>query len=282
MPALCLFLVCVTLLSGGVILAQNAHGGAAGQSKPRRSEFNTREFLGLGRAPDPISAARGAQLYAANCAFCHGEKANGAEGPDLVRSRVVLHDEQGELVGPVVHQGRVNVGMPAFPAWNDQQLKDVAEFLHMRVEQSANRGLYTLRSVITGDAQAGEAYFRGAGKCIECHSATNDLAHIGSRYEPAELQQRFLYPVDKDESRTVTAPNVRITFASGQVVSGKLRRLDDFDVAIVGTDGAYQSYAIEKGVQVSVEDKLLRHRLLLDQYSDRDMHDLTAYLATLK
>src|SRR5579883_568975 len=68
----------------------------------RGGRGGTREFLGLGPPPDAAAAARGEKLFAPNCAFCHGEKARGASGPNLVRSAVVLHDEKGELVGPLI------------------------------------------------------------------------------------------------------------------------------------------------------------------------------------
>ena len=106
----------------------------------QRGGQGTREFLGLGTPPDPVAAERGEKLYAPNCAFCHGAKANGAEGPDLVRSALVLHDEKGDLIGPLILQGRADRGMPAFPAMTAAQAADIAQFLHMRVELAANRG----------------------------------------------------------------------------------------------------------------------------------------------
>ncbi len=248
----------------------------------RRSRGDTRDFLGLGRAPDAAAAARGEKLYTPNCAFCHGARANGAEAPDLVRSTVVLHDDKGEMVGPVVHQGRPERGMPAFPAFTEAQLSDIAEFLHMRVEQSANRGLYQIKDVLTGNAKAGEAYFNGAGKCAGCHSVTGDLAHIGSKLQPADLQQTFLYPGARFDSASNRVPHVTVTLPSGQTLAGNLKRLDDFSVSFYDASGEYHSMEITHGTKVEVEDKLAAHRRLLDQYSDADMHNLTAYLSTLK
>jgi mono/diheme cytochrome c family protein len=100
-----------------------------------------RDFLGLGAAPDAAAAERGGKLYAPNCAFCHGEKATGADGPDLVRSPLVLHDEKGDLIGPVLLKGRADKGMPAFAALTADQVRDISEFLHLKVELAANRGL---------------------------------------------------------------------------------------------------------------------------------------------
>ncbi|MGH7249250.1 MAG: c-type cytochrome, partial [Pseudomonadota bacterium] len=246
----------------------------------------TREFLGLGPPPDPAAAARGEKIYSANCAFCHGAKAYGAEGPDLIRSTVVLHDEKGELIGQVVLKGRPEKGMPSFPSFTEAQISDIAAFLHLRVEMAANRGLYKVENVVVGDAKAGEAYFNGAGRCNTCHSPTGDLAHIATKFSPADLQARFLYPSSSGRfgsgGGTRPAPTeVTVTLASGQSIAGTLKRLDDFDVSLYDSAGVYHSWPRER-VKVEVQDPLAAHRELLDKYTDTDMHNLLAYLVTLK
>ena len=70
--------------------------------------IRTREFLGLGRMPDARMAAEGGKIFAPTCGFCHGADARGASGPDLLRSPVVLDDNQGELIGPT-EIGRAHV-----------------------------------------------------------------------------------------------------------------------------------------------------------------------------
>jgi cytochrome c oxidase cbb3-type subunit III len=242
-------------------------------SKTRR--LTTREFLGLGREPDAESAARGGKLYAPTCGFCHGIAARGAEGPDLVRSRLVLHDDKGELIGPLIHAGRPGTAMPGFPAFTEAQLRDLAEFLHMQVELAVNRGKYQVLNIVTGNRNAGEAYFNGAGQCTTCHSVSRDLAHVASRYEPADLQQALLYP-------SVESTKVTVTMPDGKALTGTIKHLDDFYVSFYDAAGEYQSVSLDKGVKVEVEDKLKFHRSMLDRYTDAQMHDLTAYLVTLK
>ncbi len=165
-----------------------------GQTQNPRG-VRTHDFLGLGPAPDPVSAARGEKLFAPNCAFCHGAKANGGDtGPDLIRSALVLHDQKGELIGPVILKGRPDRGMPAFTNLTESDVVDLAAFLHMRIELAANRGLYQVLNVVTGNAKAGQAYFEGAGRCHNCHSPSGDLAHVAAKFSPADLQAQFLYP----------------------------------------------------------------------------------------
>jgi len=258
------------------VAGQGRGGRGAGES--------TREFLGLGRAPDPAVAARGEKLYASNCEFCHGPEARGAEGPNLRRSEVVLHDDKGELIGPVVLKGRPDAGMPAMPSLTPVQIAEIAEYLHLQVEKAANRGLYGTifsdRNIVTGDAKAGEAYFNGAGGCKNCHSVTGDLAHVASRYQAVNLQNRWLWP-GGGRGAGGGATQATITLPSGEKVTGTIKRLDDFDVSIHDSTGAYRSWPRDR-VKVEVSDPLAAHREGLDKYTDADVHNVTAYLVTLK
>ena len=151
-------------------------------------------FWGLAASRMPRRLAEGAKLFGPACAFCHGADARGGTGPDLLRSSTVLDDDQGELVGAVVRKGIPDKGMPAFPAFTDEQLRDLAEFLHLQVYLAANRGTYEIQNIVTGNPKAGEAYFNGEGKCNTCHSPAGDLAHIGSKLRAPDLQQALLYP----------------------------------------------------------------------------------------
>ena len=241
----------------------------------RRS--NIREFLGLGAAPDPAAAERGAPLFAANCAFCHGANARGGTvGPNLLRSIVVLHDEGGKDIGAYLLKGNPEKGMPAFSQLSDAQRHDLAQFLHMQVELAANRGTYKRGNVVTGDPKRGEAFFNGEGRCSTCHSLTGDLAAVRSKLAPDQIQARFLWPggggfgTQRERTATVTLPG-------GRKVTGRLKRLDDFHVSLHDEQGTFYSYP-RSAVQVEVEDRLAAHRELLGKYTDQIMHDLTAYL----
>ena len=263
-----------------LLLALSASAPSHAQEPQSQQEdskaVSTRTFLGLGRMPDAKVAAEGAKVFSATCGFCHGADARGASGPDLLRSAIVLDDNQGELIGQTVHQGRPAKGMPAFPSLTDEQIREIAEYLHLQVELAANRGTYKPINVVTGDAKAGEAYFNGAGKCNTCHSVSGDLAHIGTKMSPSDLQQEFLYPAKPSTTK------VTVTLKDGTRVTGTLKHLDDFYVALNDAEGNYHSIPLDKGVSVDVEDKLRFHRQMLDSYTNQQMHDLTAYLVTLK
>src|SRR5204863_1503970 len=77
---------------------------------------------------DPAAIDRGKALYGVNCQFCHGADTRGGDGgPSLLRSGLVLEDQKGELIAPVVRAGRP--GMPKFTL-TDEQIADVAAFVH--------------------------------------------------------------------------------------------------------------------------------------------------------
>jgi mono/diheme cytochrome c family protein len=254
-------------------------GGQGGRGGRGGRGGTTREFLGLGPAPDEAAAKKGEPLYKQSCATCHGENARGAQGPNLVRSVVVLHDEKGEEIGPVIKNGRPQSGMPGFPAFSQDDLNNISQYLHLQVELAANRGTYgatygTLRNQTSGDAGKGEAFFKTS--CTSCHSATGDLARIGAKFTQATaLQSRFLWPATPGpETATVTTP-------SGQKITGTIRRLSDFEVSLTDANGEYHSWPRDR-VTVQIEEKLAGHRALLPKYTDADIHNLTAYLVTLK
>lgn len=232
---------------------------------------------------DPMAAdnvQRGARAYAANCSFCHGPTAKGALGPSLIDSALVRHDHEGDQIAPLLHQGRAEKGMPAFPTLTADQVSDVVAFLHARIvftdsrETEGPRGGYQKQQLLTGNAKAGEAYFHGTGQCSQCHSAKGDLAGVATKYQPTELEGRILYPRGKASTATVT-------LRDGSRHAGKLVHSDPFYVAIEDAEGKYHSWSVSN-VTVVVNDPLETHRKLLAIYTNKDVHDLFAYLETLK
>ncbi|MBV9081229.1 MAG: c-type cytochrome [Acidobacteriaceae bacterium] len=243
---------------------------------------------GLGAGPaegygpqEPAAIARGKQTFVSRCAFCHGANATGGEGgPDLIRSTLVLKDRLGSTIAPVVQNGRG--GMPRFDLTNDQ-IGDISQFLHSKMAEKTSRGRDSTVNIVTGNAKAGEAYFNGPGTCSTCHSVTGDLAHIASKYEPRILQGRMIYP---NSPRGASAPGnikVTVTDASGASYSGTLEHLDDFTVSLRDAEGEYHSWnRTENNPKIEIRDPRAAHQELMEKFTDDDMHNVLAYLETLK
>lgn len=269
--------VLVVLSIAGSFAAEGPPPGAA-----RRNSLESHDF---DRPPDdPASIARGKQVFSVNCSFCHGSDGRGGEGgPNLLRSPLVLNDQKGEIIAAVVLNGRIEKGMPKFSLPRDS-ITDIAAYLHsIKVSRMSN---FNPRMVLVGNAAAGKAYFNGKGGCAKCHSVKKDLAGIGAM-DPKTLQDAIFAggttgllgaPAADATPRTVT-----ITFPTGEIVRGKLISLDDFVVVLNDADGQRRSIRRDGDVpRVEVVNPRQPHLDMIRQWEDRDLHNVTAYLETLK
>ncbi len=244
-------------------------------SGPPRGAQAVREFLGLGPPPDPAAAKRGAPIFAANCAFCHGPQARGAEGPSLIYSELVLKDAHGSTVAEFLKAGRPEKGMPSFATLSDEQRKDIAEFLHQQVEDVANRGTYEIKNIVLGNPKKGASYV--AAHCLSCHSVSGDLKGLGAKWRPADLQRYWIMP-PRTPARAITAT----VHDSQHTWEGHLQQIDDFRVSLVDKSG--QLVVVERNAAVTVElqDPLAPHVAMIGNLKDPDMINVTAYLESLK
>ena len=226
----------------------------------------------------PALVEAGKEQFTQACAFCHGrDAAGGEEGPDLTRSKLVTDDVNGNLIGPVVRNGRADHGMPAFNV-SQKELDSLTAFIHtqksfMESQKGGRRGV-DVSDLQTGNLAAGKVYFNGTGKCYTCHSSTGDLGGIAKRFEGLKLMERLLYPKGAKATATVTMP-------SGEIATGTVSYRDEFSIAITEKSGRHRSWFTDL-VKVSISDPAQAHVDLLAKYSDDDIHNLMAYLQTLK
>jgi cytochrome c oxidase cbb3-type subunit 3 len=264
----------VPILSGGVILQVHA---APLRSAGQESKGGPPLAAPATNQPTPAQAAAGVQLFRQNCAFCHGRDAMGGEGgPDLTQSKLLLGDTTGDKIASVIRQGRPNTPMPAFN-FSREQIASLVAFIRTQVQAAAKhaggrRGV-TIADLQTGSVAAGKAYFYGAGGCSKCHSPTGDLAGVATRYQGLQLEERMLYPRGAKSTLTVTLP-------SGKKWVGPLAYQDEFTVAMQTPDG-YRSWSTHR-VRFTVDSPAGAHVLQFPKYTDADVHNLMAYLQTLK
>jgi cytochrome c oxidase cbb3-type subunit 3 len=225
----------------------------------------------------------GRTRFVSQCGFCHGRDTAGGEGgPDLTRSAVVAADVRGDRIGPVVRNGRTDKGMPAFTL-SDPDLATIVAFIHDQKSQAdaatGGRRAVDLADLQTGDAAAGQKYFDSA--CAKCHSASRDLSGIATRLQGLPLLQRMLNPASGRGVGPRVVPTVTVTTSSGQTVTGKLAYRDEFTIALTDASGWYRSWPASQ-VTFSVDDPLQAHVDQLGKYTDADMHNVLAYLQTLR
>jgi cytochrome c oxidase cbb3-type subunit 3 len=226
----------------------------------------------------PDLVQKGAAIFRQDCSFCHGRNAGGGEsGPDLTRSKLVTADADGDKIGPVIRNGRPDKGMPPFDR-SDDQIESLVAFIHTQqtkaLTKTGGRKGVDPEDLQTGSAEAGKQYFNGAGGCSTCHSPTGDLAGIASRHQGLELEKRMLYPQHAKSK-------VAVTLATGQTVAGTLDYLDEFTVGLIDATGSYHSWRT-RDVKYKVDSPADAHVALFDKYTDDDVHNLMAYLQTLR
>jgi cytochrome c oxidase cbb3-type subunit 3 len=275
-----------------------AEPGGRGQGRGQGRGRGPGTFPAQQRPPgDPAIIERGRALYGVNCTACHGVDLRGGQlnGPNLLRSQVMLNDQEGELLLPIVQGARAEKGMPPLPLQPDD-VKAVAAYVHSVLASAQRQGAppagpEPILNVLVGDAAAGEAYF--AAKCGTCHSTTGNLAGIGTRFPDAKALQNFWVSGGRaggrggfrgagppDNARAVTAT---ITLPAGETLEGRVVRYDDFLITLALEDGSLRSVRREGDKpKVEIRDPLEPHRALLAAYTDKDIHDVTAYLVTVK
>lgn len=222
-------------------------------------------------------SAAGRKDFQQLCGFCHGPDGRGASGSDLIRSSIVNHDQNGNLIGPVVRNGRPDKGMPAFQL-SDVQIRQIADFLHSEAHLASSvtqrEFEYPLDKLLVGNAVGGKAYFDGAGGCASCHSPAGDLSHIASKYKPIDLQTRIAFPAG-------AVPTVTVTDGNGNTFTGSQVYADEFTISLRQRNGWVREWNRHR-VKVEIKDPLVAHVALLNKYTDKNIHDLLAYLETLK
>jgi cytochrome c oxidase cbb3-type subunit III len=297
------FGVCaVTMLpaqqGGGAGRGQGRGGGGAPPQTPAVRQ--------VPRSPSVDQAAhdRGRALWASHCIDCHGSQARGSDtGPNIIRTKTVNFDrtaeQAGSLLGPFLKAGHPTQSKKASASFTDEEVVALAHFLRQRVNDTMRGSpVFTVGDIVIGDPRAGEDFFNKDGGCAACHNATaRNLAGIATRIpEPVDLQQRMLFPGGGGRGRGRGGPGpagaatpvdrnaitVTIAPSSGPSLSGVLVEESDFYVTLRDADGAIRTVRRAPGITITKNNPLQAHIDLLDRITDKQIHDLVAYLETLK
>ena len=250
---------------------------------------------------DAATIERGNTLYGINCRLCHGPDLRGGDmgGINLLRSALVLSDQEGELIFPVVRDGRNRPGQPPMPPLPlaEADVKAIAAYIHSVKARSAGQGgpppgEPVELNIVVGDAAAGQKYF--AANCASCHAIDGDMRGVASRYAtPMALQNAWVSGGGGggrggrggggDPARVPKPVTVTVTTADGQRHTGRLDRIDDFLVSMIQDDGMLKTFRRNGKVpDVQITDPLDGHKKMWVKITDTDIHNVTAFLVTLK
>lgn len=258
------------------IMAQNARPANAPARAP--VTVGSQGYTPTHAAFTPAQIENGGNLFIQNCAFCHGKDAGGGEsGPDLTRSKLVQGDKDGEAIGAVVRNGRQEKGMPRFNL-SDSEVLSLVAFVHSQqdkfMSQTGTRKGVEEADLHTGNAAAGKQYFEGTGGCVKCHSAAGDLAGVATRYTGLKLEEQMLYPSN-------VQLKVSVKTNTGQTLAGTLLFEDEFTIGMRDSFGTYHSWPVS-AITFHVDRPLDAHVTAMSKYTDDDIHNVLAYIQTLK
>jgi mono/diheme cytochrome c family protein len=289
-----LLLLSVALACAATAFAQ---GGGRGRGAIGASGGPPQPALAGGRFKvyPPEAIARGLTAYNTTCGYCHGAKAKGGNaGPDLITSDVSLHDEDGigmaEYLKGAAHEKAVKLNLEQAAVY------DIAAYIHSRIIVAAitREEVHPDEVLKAGNAKEGEAYFNGAGGCAKCHSPEGNLKGIGAKYDPVALQDKIVNPrsgggrggrggFGAPSAPGPTTITATVTLPDGKTFNGVAVVNTDFYVTLRFDDGSTQTWARNNGIpKVELHDPLAAHVEIMKKLKDSDMHNLTAYLATLK
>jgi cytochrome c oxidase cbb3-type subunit III len=270
---------------------RGADPAQAGQGGGRRGGFY--QYVRPLASPDVL--ARGKGLYETNCASCHAVDLRGtADGrnPNLLRSGTALSDRQGEQIGAAIAKHVPPITL--VKADSDA----IAEYIHSIHATMGGQGSPPGRNptnvelnVLVGDPAAGQAVFAAA--CAACHSLTGDLKGIGSKYSDARALQNAWVAGSSGRfggggggrGGGGAGNPVTVTLADGSKLQGTLVRKDDWLVILNLPDGTRKSMARTPAMKIEVTDRSDAHKkmvLELDDPTNKKMHDVTAYLWSIK
>jgi cytochrome c oxidase cbb3-type subunit III len=209
--------------------------------------------------------------------------------------------EAGSVLGPFLKAGHPTQSKKPSASFTSDEVVALAHFLRQRVNDTMRGSpVFTVGDIVIGDPKAGEIYFNGEGGCATCHNAnTRSLAGVATQIaEPVDLQQRMLFPgggrgrggrgrggPPGGGAPAAIDPNaVTVTIApsSGPAVSGVLVEESDFYVTVREPDGTIRVVRRTPDTKITRANPLQAHIDLLDRITDKQIHDLVAYLETLK
>ncbi|MGB8481199.1 MAG: c-type cytochrome [Acidobacteriaceae bacterium] len=220
---------------------------------------------------------QGAQLYASNCAYCHGADGRGGRGPSIATLPKVIAMSNQDLMG-IVHKGEADQGMPGFPDLGDEGTKAIVQYLRTLQGVTADGP----PAKLTGDPDAGRQLFYGKGQCSTCHMIlaqggfmAEELTSYARNRTADEILRAIVNP---DAELEPTSRVVNVCTRDGQSLTGVVRAEDNLNITLQTEDGRYHFLSRSSLAAVNYSDHSLMPRDYGTRLASGELDDLVAFL----
>ncbi len=220
--------------------------------------------------PDDI--ANGKQIFAAQCAGCHGFDGSGQLGPNL---HGVLARRGDAGIFSAVRNG--TGAMPPVMSLNDQRVWQVVGFVR-------TLGDIGPIEAAKGDAAKGEQVYAANG-CAACHAIGMTGGGVGPQLTAIGRSRppKYFYDFLRDPGKNPPAGYdlVRVVTKDGHETTGIRVTEDTFTIVLRDVGGNFHSF--DKPKLKTIEPQPGKTMMpSYDKLSTTDMDDLVAYLSSLK
>jgi cytochrome c oxidase cbb3-type subunit III len=223
------------------------------------------------------STDAGKQVFASNCAECHGLDGRGGEHAPNIATNPDIQAMSDDQLFRIVHNGAGSLAMPAFgKILSPAEIKSVVAYL--RVLQ----GRGAAQAALPGDPAAGKSLFYGQAACSRCHTVAgaggfiaSDLTAYASGQTPADILAAITNPNENLNPRSRTAV---IVARSGQKLTGFVRNQDNFSVQFQALDGTFHLFRRSAIASLIYSSQSLMPADYAHRLSSAQLNDLVSFL----
>jgi cytochrome c oxidase cbb3-type subunit 3 len=225
------------------------------------------------------AAPNGKQIFASNCAACHGLDGKGSErAPNIADGADVRAMSRGQVFR-IIQNGIPSTGMPGFHTLSSAQID--ALVTHLR----SLGGAKTATQQLPGDREAGKILFTGKAECSHCHMVAgaggfiaSDLSEYGRIQSAEEIRSAIAGTID---SRIGPVRTATVTLHSGDKYVGRVRNEDNFSVQLQTLDGTFHLLSRNDVASLEYDPKPMMPSDYKSTLTAKEIDDLVSYLMSV-
>ncbi len=218
----------------------------------------------------------GKQLFASNCAACHGLDGKGSErAPNIADGANIRRMAHAQIFG-IIQNGVPGTGMPAFHTLSATQID--ALISHLRILGGASKPAAPL----PGDPGAGKALFTGEAGCSRCHMVTGEggfiasnLSDYGRGHSAEQIRGAITKPVNTASGSARTAT---VTLRGGERYTGRIRNEDNFSIQLQDLTGVFHLLTRSDVATFDYDSKSMMPSDYASTLTSNELDDLVSFL----